>query len=167
MKHMKGEDVDFHDDENSVKLHKLFELMCEDIKKERKRVGGDWAIASAMLFDRKMRQIIRQKFETYFIIVYNYIFRTFLGPDLIIIVLTMTEENTKKRIEKRHRGSQQAVELLMVKLINFRKINHLEDFQKFQRICQPAENNEEGVINIEVDDSMSEEDVMELILSKC
>jgi len=135
MKHMKGEDVDFHDDENSVKLHKLFELMCEDIKKERKRVGGDWAIASAMLFDRKMRQIIR----------------TFLGPDLIIIVLTMTEENTKKRIEKRHRGSQQAVELLM----------------KFQRICQPAEDNEEGVINIEVDDSMSEEDVMELILSKC
>ena len=110
MKHMKGEDVDFHDDENSVKLHKLFELMCEDIKKERKRVGGDWAIASAMLFDRKMRQIIRQKFETYFIIVYNYIFRTFLGPDLIIIVLTMTEENTKKRIEKRHRGSQQAVD---------------------------------------------------------
>ena len=58
-KHINGEYVDFHDAENSVKLHKLFELLCEDIKSERKRVGGDWAIASAMLFDRRMRQLIR------------------------------------------------------------------------------------------------------------
>ena len=46
----------------------------------------------------------------------TYIPRSFLGPELLIIVLTMTEENTRKRIEKRHRGSQQAVELLMVNL---------------------------------------------------
>jgi len=127
--------VDFHGAENSVKLHKLFELLCEDIISERRRIGGDWAIASAMLFDRKMRQIIR----------------SFLGPELIIIVLTMTEENTRKRIEKRHRGSQQAVDLLM----------------KFRKICQPAEDDEEGVINIEVDSNMSEDDVIEIILSKC
>ena len=60
-KYIDGEKVDFHDTENSVKLHKFFELMCEDIKNERKRIGGHWAIASAMLFDRKMRQLVRSE----------------------------------------------------------------------------------------------------------
>ena len=40
-KHINGENVDFHDAENSVKLFKLFELLCEDIKSERRRIGGD------------------------------------------------------------------------------------------------------------------------------
>ena len=31
----------------------------------------------------------------------------------------MTDEGTRKRISKRHRGRQQSVELLMVKLANF------------------------------------------------
>ena len=60
-KYVDGEKVDFHDAENSVKLHKFFELMCEDIKNERKRIGGHWVIASAMLFDRKMRQLVRSE----------------------------------------------------------------------------------------------------------
>ena len=60
-KYIDEEKVDFHDAENSVKLHKFFELMCEDIKNERKRIGGHWAIASAMLFDRKMRQLVRSE----------------------------------------------------------------------------------------------------------
>ena len=33
-------------------------LMCEDIKRERKRIGGDWAIA-AITFSRDMRDFIR------------------------------------------------------------------------------------------------------------
>ena len=81
----------------------------------------------------------------------------------------MTDEGTRKRISKRHKGRQQSVELLMVKLPNFtfeKKINESR-IQKFKNICEPVEDDEEGVINIEVDDSMSEEDVMDLILRKC
>ena len=72
---------------------------------------------------RKWDKLSGKNYVACFTTVYNYVTRTFLGPDLIIIVLTMTEENTKKRIEKRHRGNQQAVDVLMVKLTNLRNMN--------------------------------------------
>ena len=36
-----------------------FRLLCDDIKKQRKRIGGDWAIADARLGSEKMRHYVR------------------------------------------------------------------------------------------------------------
>merc|ERR1712215_341210 len=74
----------------------FYGAMCEDIKRERKRIGGDWAIAAVTL-SRDLRDIIRYK----------------LGPDLIFVILTMDLEDVKKRCVKRHSGDESPVELLM------------------------------------------------------
>ena len=37
-----------------------------------------------------------------------------MGPDLVIVNLTMTEEATRRRISKRHSENQSITEMLMV-----------------------------------------------------
>ena len=37
-----------------------------------------------------------------------------MGPDLVIVNLTMTEEATRRRISKRHGENQSITEMLMV-----------------------------------------------------
>ena len=45
-----GYDIEFIKD--------YYEMMCEDIKEGRKRIGGDWAIAAAT-YKREARDLIR------------------------------------------------------------------------------------------------------------
>ena len=45
------------DDESEV-FQEYYSLMCEDIQRERERIGGDWAIASVVML-RDMRDFIR------------------------------------------------------------------------------------------------------------
>ena len=50
-------DEESEDAENCRKFMKLF---CEDILREKKRIGGDWAVASAMAaLDNEWRQYVR------------------------------------------------------------------------------------------------------------
>ena len=63
----------------------MYECMSEHVDKQRKRLGGDMAIAQAV-FSRNQRDKIRE----------------ILGPDLVLIVLNMTEDCMTKRIKKRH-----------------------------------------------------------------
>jgi len=86
---MSGEDYD------TETAKEYYEGMCEDIRKERERIGGDWAIA-AVTFSRELRDLIRSK----------------LGPDLVFVILTMDLEDVKKRVMKRHDGHEGAVEML-------------------------------------------------------
>ena len=58
---------------------------AKDIIKQRKRLGGDWSIAFAV-FSRGQRKLLRK----------------LLGKDLVFIVLNMTKECQKKRLESRH-----------------------------------------------------------------
>ena len=53
--------------------------------KQRKRLGGNWAIAQAV-FTKAQRDILRQH----------------IGSDLIFIVLNLTRECQKKRLAARH-----------------------------------------------------------------
>merc|ERR1712142_1102284 len=73
----------------------FFTIMCDDILSERKRIGGDWAVAS-VAFTREMRDHIRSR----------------LGPDLMFVVLSMDKEELRKRLTARHQGDQQAAELM-------------------------------------------------------
>ena len=52
----------------------FYQGLAEDIVKQRKRLGGNWAIAEA-IFSRKEREFLR----------------TMIGNDLVFIVLNLTE----------------------------------------------------------------------------
>jgi len=60
--------------------------LCEDIKSERKRIGGHWVIADCHLIKKPVRDFIRSKF----------------GNELVIVDLSMTMANLRERLNKRH-----------------------------------------------------------------
>ena len=84
-----GKEYDFE------KLCKLYSLMSEDIAKEQRRIGGDWAVAHAVP-TRKFRDHIRKQ----------------LGTNLIFIVLHMTKEDQIARIKGRHGNEETFVNML-------------------------------------------------------
>jgi len=65
-------------------LEEFYSLMCEDIIKERMRVGGDWVVAQAVP-TRKLRDLIKSK----------------LGPDLLFVVLDLDKDHHKERLSPR------------------------------------------------------------------
>ena len=59
---MSGEKkLEFDDSDDAMLMKKYLRLQCEDIARERDRVGGAWAVASAVpaLLDREWRRHIR------------------------------------------------------------------------------------------------------------
>ena len=79
-------------------VRELYTAMCGDIKRERARIGGDWAVAGVVL-DKNSRQHIRSE----------------LGQDLVFVVLSMEEDQVRTRLEERHGGNKETVEMLMVR----------------------------------------------------
>merc|ERR1711971_536064 len=86
---LEGKEVDV------AALEALYREMCRDIKRERARLGGDWAIAT-VIHSRSLRDFVRRE----------------LGPELEIAVVEMTLEQQVERIRARHDGNEQAVEML-------------------------------------------------------
>ena len=68
-------------------------MICRDIKRERARIGGDWAIC-CVLHTKKIREVVREE----------------LGKDLLIICLNMEMEEQMARIRSRHLGDEKVVE---------------------------------------------------------
>merc|ERR1719189_1608863 len=69
---------------DEVKVADFYRLMSEDIAREQKRIGGDFAIAQAVP-SRKFRDVIRNQ----------------LGPKLVFVVLHMTKEEQIARVKAR------------------------------------------------------------------
>ena len=69
-------------------LNPLYDQMSNHVMIQRKRLGGDMAIAQAV-FSRRQRDKLRK----------------IIGPDLVFIVLNMTKECQMKRIQGRHGDS--------------------------------------------------------------
>ena len=44
---------------NMENFENYFRLLCDDVKKQRMRIGGDWAICDARLGALKMRNYVR------------------------------------------------------------------------------------------------------------
>ena len=65
----------------------FYEHLALDIRREKKRIGGDFAIATFIL-KREAREHIRK----------------ILGPDLIIVILSMSQEERRERVLVRHPG---------------------------------------------------------------
>jgi len=76
-------------------IKEFYTCMCEDILSERRRIGGDWAVAAVAL-TRALRDHIRSR----------------LGPDLIFVILSMDKEEVRKRVTARHHGEEQASEMM-------------------------------------------------------
>ena len=73
-----------------------------------------------------------------------------LGPDLIFVVLNMTKEDQMKRIMQRHGEEQSTIVDFLTKLYDF---------------YEPATEDEENAIDVEVTNDMSREDVVQKILN--
>ena len=63
----------------------ILQEMSKDISKQRKRLGGNWAIAQAV-FSRSQRDFLKKA----------------IGPDLVFIVLNLTNDCQEKRLQERH-----------------------------------------------------------------
>ena len=81
-----------HDREEA---NKVYSAMAEDIKREKMRIGGDWAVAG-MVMTREARDNLRK----------------ILGRQLVFILLTMPSEDRRKRILSRHGNRESAVEIM-------------------------------------------------------
>ena len=124
----KGE---YYDPENVIML---YSAMCEEIARERKRIGGDFVVANAVP-SRAFRDHIRK----------------YLGPDLIFVVLDMTKEDQMARLKGRHgdgEGSEVFIDLL----------------KKSHDLYEPAQKDEPNTFAILVNKDMSRDDVVEQIL---
>lgn len=66
----------------------LYKVMAEDLDRQQKRLGGNFAVAHA---------VARKESRDYL--------RSLLGPDLVFIVLNMTLECMKERLTARHGGA--------------------------------------------------------------
>jgi len=78
-------------------LLEYYVALCEDINKQKERIGGDWAVAHVVL-SKEVRDTLRR----------------ILGPDLVIIILTMSKEAKNARLKHRHDGNLQFVEMMEV-----------------------------------------------------
>ena len=83
------------------KLKPMYDEMAIEIAKQRKRLGGDWAVAQAV-FSRNQRTMLRRV----------------LGPDLVFIVLNMTKECQMHRIKSRH-GDSMGGDIINIMLAYF------------------------------------------------
>ena len=83
------------------KLLDLYSIMAKDIGKERRRMGGDWAVAQAVP-TRILRDHIRRE----------------LGPDLVFVVLHMTKEDQERRIKARHGEGSEGLNDYLFKAYN-------------------------------------------------
>ena len=111
-------------------FNKYYHEMAMDISREKKRIGGNWAIAHVLL-----TQDIRERM------------RSWLGKDLVIVILTMSSADRRERILQRHEGSTEAADIM----------------DTFEKIMEPLAEDEPNTIEVKVSASMTREEVVEMI----
>ena len=79
------------------KLKHYYKHLCEDISRERRRVGGDWVI-TYVAFNKELRQLIK----------------SCLGPELDMVFLNMADTDVEGRLRTRTRGNTRALNNFMV-----------------------------------------------------
>ena len=121
-------------EEVNKKLDAFCVLMANDILKQRSRIGGDWSIAFAM-FSRHQREIIRK----------------ILGPDVIFIVMNLTKESIKKRLQDRFGDGEIGGKLASQMLAIYKKYEEAGD-------------DEMNSYNLMIDENMSIDDVNDKVI---
>ena len=114
------------------KLQPLYNGMAKNIANHRQRLGCNMAVAQA-IYSRKQREILFK----------------IVGPDLIFVVLNLTKNCIKKRLEERHGDTLN--ETLMGMLM------------KVADMCEPAGSDEKNAYNVYITEDMTPDDVIEKI----
>ena len=113
------------------KFKPVYKLMADDIQRQRKRLGGTFAVAHAVA-TRGNRDFIK----------------SLMGPDLVFIVLNLTQECTTERIMARHGESAEGAEGL----------------ERAHSAFQPADEDEERAYNVTIQKGMSKQEVLQKVL---
>ena len=74
-------------------LDAFYTALCEDIRRERARVGGDWVVTQAVP-TRALRDLIRDT----------------LGPDLVFVVLVLDKDHQRERLSTRKQFGEDIIE---------------------------------------------------------
>ena len=114
-------------------IRPVLKIMGKDILRQKIRLGGDFAVAQAVV-SRESRELLRK----------------LMGPELVFIVLNLTEECQQARILARHPGKEQ------------------EAFQKLLKSLfaayEPAGEDEPNAYNVSIDQNMTKDDVMNAVI---
>jgi len=116
------------------KIEEFYKEMCEDLVRERMRMGGDWVVAQAVP-TRRIRDMMKK----------------LLGPDVIFVVLRMSSEDQKERVKQRHGDGEEAQ-------------GALEMLTKANKVFEPATEDEEKAVDVLITTEMTREDVVNKIL---
>ena len=109
----------------------VYKLMADDIHRQRKRLGGTFAVAHGVT-SRGNRDFIK----------------TLMGPDLVFIVLNLTQECITERIMARHGECAEGAEGL----------------ERAYSAFQPADEDEERAYNVTIQKGMSKQEVLQKVL---
>ena len=108
-----------------------YQIMAESIAQQKARLGGTFAVAHAVA-SRRSRDYLRR----------------LLGPDLVFLVLNLTEDCVRERLKQRHgAGSSSGV------------------LERMYKLYQPAGDDEENAFNVTVDSNMTKDEVLQNVLA--
>ena len=134
---------------------KGFSIIAKDVDVQKKRIGGNFAVAHAVN-NQEMRECIRQ-----------------IVPDVIFITLTLTKETQRKRIKVNLMWGYFFL-LTVLKIADFctfqiqdRHGEQAEEVIKMLTslfdIYEPPGENERNTYNVEITDEMTPNDVLEKV----
>merc|ERR1712226_661546 len=118
---------------NQKVMGEFYHHLAMDVAREKKRIGGDFVIAN-ILMTAELREHLR----------------SWLGPDLRIVLLSMTKEDRRERTLARHKGHQTSADTLDL----------------FGSLIEGMEGKEPNTVEIKVTNSMSKQEVVDKILQE-
>ena len=113
---------------------------CDDIKRERKRVGGDWVVAGC-LTTRYDREQVRKN----------------LGPDLLMIIINVDQKTVGPRLKKRHVNNPEHENLDM------EAVEDAEYLEKYKSVVEGKFFWERNIEEIRFKGTESRDEVMEKV----
>ncbi len=116
------------------KARNFYSNMARVVARERKRIGGNWAVAQAVP-SRKCRDVIR----------------SVLGQEVTFVLLILSSETQSERVKGRHGDSEagQAIADMCIKV---------------GKLYEPKAEDEENTFDIIIEKEMSQDDVLEKVL---
>ena len=115
---------------------KFYGAIAKNINYERQRIGGDWIIA----------QGVAKK-------IHRDVIRRIIGPDLLFITLALSPEAQTQRLNTRYEGMPEAA-----------KKGAIAMFEATLKHFEPATEDEDNAVHIEISSEMTREDVLKIIL---
>ena len=91
--------------------------------------------------------------------------RKILGSDLIIVILSMSQEERRERVLIRHPGDQATADRMDVSLqLNIYNVVFIEIIQFFANLMDGLEESEPNTVQVNISRNMTRTEVVDLIL---